>query len=131
MLELQGTTSNLSSLSASSGDLQFSWVADDDRGVRSGSRSDSSERKAFDNKAAIMTVLSSTVNDFMLDQFSKVQDVNYIFTEQHGDIFYVRIIIQNSDDDAVDRVIERQGKSCANFGILRLPSASCSKWVEM
>lgn len=114
----QESFSNQSSLSASSHDLQFSWVADDDRvtPVRSASRSNSSEQKSFDNKAAIMTVLSSTVNDFIQDQLSKLPDVNYIFTEQHGDVFYVRVIIQDSDDASVDRVIEQQRKIMREFG---------------
>lgn len=116
MPELEGTTSNQSNLSASSGDLQFSWLADDERKPnRAHARSDSAERKSFDNKAAVMTMLSSTVNDFIRDQFSKLSDVNYIFAEQHGDIFYIKIIIRDSADDAVDRVIERQRKVMREF----------------
>ncbi len=55
------------------------------------------------------------VNHFIVDQMSKVPEVNYIYSRQHGDVFYVWVVIKDSDDDAVDRVIESQQKVMHEF----------------
>lgn len=55
-----------------------------------------------------MRILSVTVNDFMVKHFSALPEINYIFAEQTGDVFYVRIFVNTSDDDVLDRVIDTQ-----------------------
>ncbi len=59
--------------------------------------------------------IRQTVNDFLLDQFSGIPEVNYIYSEQDGHVCYVHIVIRDSDEHAVDRVLETQERVIHEF----------------
>ncbi|MGI8960764.1 MAG: hypothetical protein ACR2IV_13565 [Bryobacteraceae bacterium] len=59
-------------------------------------------------KRTTMGILTATVNDFIVNQFSKIPDVNYIYAQQTGDVFYVWVVLKDSGDELLDRAIDAQ-----------------------
>ena len=50
-----------------------------------------------------MRILTQTVNDFVVDQLSRVPEVKVVHTDQTGEVFYVWVLIEDDNDAALAR----------------------------
>ena len=71
--------------------------------------------QSFVRNNGVLKALSRTVDDFLVDQFSRLPEVNYVYSEQDGHVFYVWVVLKDSDEGAVDRVLDAEERVIREF----------------